>query len=81
MCFYLLKAILWVWQPFYKEAVVWKRLKHPNIVPFLGVTIEPFQFVSEWMPNGTITQYVVKNPGIDRIALESPSFMIADDRH
>ncbi|KAF9645010.1 kinase-like protein [Thelephora ganbajun] len=54
---------------FYKEAVVWKRLRHPNVVPFLGVAHKPLQFVSEWMPNGTITRYVRDNPGADRINL------------
>ena len=50
---------------------MWKRLKHPNVVPFLGVTSKPLQFVSEWMPNGTLTNYVRKNPGANRISLVS----------
>ncbi|KAF9779787.1 kinase-like domain-containing protein [Thelephora terrestris] len=54
---------------FFKEAVVWKRLRHPNVLPFLGVTLEPLQFASEWMPNGTLTNYVSKNPSANRIAL------------
>ncbi|KAF9779779.1 kinase-like domain-containing protein [Thelephora terrestris] len=54
---------------FFKEAVVWKRLRHPNVVPFLGVTLEPLQFVSEWLPNGTLTHYVTNNPSANRIAL------------
>jgi serine/threonine protein kinase len=58
-------------QSFFKEAVVWKRLKHPNIIPFLGVTMNPLQFVSEWMPNGTLTRYVTGNPSANRIALVS----------
>ena len=49
------------------EAVVWKRLRHPNVVPFLGATA-PLQLVSEWMPNGTLTEYVNTNPGADRIS-------------
>ena len=48
---------------------MWKRFKHPNIVPFIGVTWDPLQFVSEWMPNGTLTQYLGKNPEADRICL------------
>ena len=64
---------LWALQSFFKEAVVWKRLRHSNIVPFLGVTTEPLQFVSEWMPNGILTDYVTKHPGADRIALVSPT--------
>ena len=56
-------------KPFYGEAVVWKRLKHPNVVPFLGVTTTPLQLVSRWMPNGTITEYVKAKPHVNRISL------------
>lgn len=56
-------------QTFFKEAVVWKRLSHPNVVPFLGVTTNPPQFVSEWMPHGTLTHYVTENASANRIAL------------
>ncbi|KAF9779314.1 kinase-like domain-containing protein, partial [Thelephora terrestris] len=48
---------------------MWKRLRHPNIVPLVGVTRTPLQFVSEWMPNGTVTGYLCENPGANRIAL------------
>ena len=68
---YLLNLGLWLLKSFFKEAVVWKRLRHPNVVPFLGVTNEPLQLVSEWMPNGTLAYYVKKNPNADRIALVS----------
>ena len=54
---------------------MWKRFKHPNIVPFIGVTWDPLQFVSEWMPNGTLTQYLCKNPEVNRICLVSLSFI------
>ena len=60
---------------------MWKRLRHPNIVPFLGVTHKPLQIVSEWMPNGTLTHYVEKNPGADRIALVSRLSAIGLDRY
>ena len=60
-------------QSFFKEVVIWKRLRHPNIVSFIGVTTKPLQMVSEWMPNGTLTKYVEKNPDADRIALVSSS--------
>ena len=60
---------------------MWKRLKHPNIVPFLGVTREPLQIVSEWMPNGTLTHYVEKTPGADRISLVSLFSAIGLDRY
>ena len=60
-------------QSFFKEAIIWKRLRHPNIVPFVGVTTNPLQIVAEWMPNGTLTEFIAKNPATNRIGLVSPS--------
>ena len=48
---------------------MWKRLRHPNVVPFIGVTQDPLQFVSEWMPKGTLVDYIRKNPDANRIGL------------
>ncbi|KAF9257193.1 kinase-like protein [Marasmius fiardii PR-910] len=58
----------------YKEAVLWTQLKHPNILPFLGVNMELFsdyQFciVTPWMMNGTILQFLKKNPSSDKLAI------------
>ena len=64
---------LTLYKPFYGEAVVWKRLRHPNVVPFLGITTAPLQFVSVWMPNGTLTEYVNVKPQVDRISIVSIS--------
>ena len=57
---------------FCKEAVVWKRLNHPNIVPFRGVTFDPLQLVSEWMTGGELREYVKKNQDINLISLVGP---------
>ena len=51
---------------------MWKKLKHPNIVPFVGVTTDPLQVVWEWMPNGNLMEFVTRNPGANRIGLVSP---------
>ena len=50
---------------------MWKRLSHPNIVPFLGVTDDPapLSMVLEWMPNGEIRDYIRKHPEADRLQL------------
>ena len=56
-------------QQFCGAAVMWKGLKHQNIVSFIGVELNPMQFVIEWMPNGTLGEYLKKNPGANRIGL------------
>ena len=52
---------------------MWRRLQHPNIVPFCGVptggTSQPLEIVCDWMENGTITQYLGKRPQADRVGL------------
>jgi len=53
----------------FQQAVVWKHLEHPNIVPFLGITSTPLQLISEWMPGGDLTEYIRKHPDTDRLRL------------
>jgi hypothetical protein len=48
---------------------MWKYLKHPNILPFLGVTISPLQLISDWMACGTLREYIKKQPEADRLGL------------
>lgn len=52
---------------------MWKRLHHPNIVPFLGVPakLPPFEIVCDWMKNGRINDYLRNHPQEDRISLVS----------
>ena len=54
---------------FYKEAAMWRHLDHPNILPLLGVTLSPYQLVSNWMPGGDLSDYIEANPGADRLGL------------
>ena len=58
-------------QVFCEEVVVWKRISHPNIVPFLGISgaHTPLSMVSEWMPNGNVRDYVGENPETSRLHL------------
>ena len=51
--------------------MVWKRLNHPNIVPFKGVTFEPLQLVSEWMDLEELREYLGTNDDADLISLVS----------
>ena len=50
---------------------MWKRISHPNIVPFLGVSeaLAPLSMVSEWMSNGNVRDYVGKKPETSRLQL------------
>ncbi|KAJ6587624.1 kinase-like domain-containing protein [Mycena vulgaris] len=50
------------WREFCSEALLWQCLRHPNIVPLIGVDTESFPLslcmVSPWMKNGTVLQYL-----------------------
>ena len=50
---------------------MWKRLKHRSIVPLLGITSNPLQLISEWMPGGNLTEYIKKYPRAERLSLAS----------
>ena len=51
--------------------MMWRALRHPNILPLLGVTMTGAQFVmvSEWMKNGIINKFVKLHPNADRFEL------------
>jgi hypothetical protein len=52
-------------QIFCKEALVWRQLSHPHVLPFLGVDAEIFKatnficMVSLWLSRGTLLEYVL----------------------
>ena len=50
---------------------MWKHLNHPHIVPFMGVTLEPLQLVSGWMPGGELRSYIKENPCTNPTSLVS----------
>jgi len=54
---------------FCKDAVTWKHLRHRNIIPFLGATLDPPQLVSTWMPAGGLTEYITEHPENNRLGL------------
>ena len=57
-----------------------KRLSHPNVVPFIGVTMDPFQYVAERISDGNLMQYLEEHPEADRISLVSRLLFIAFGR-
>ena len=54
-----------------KEAVTWKFLRHPNVLPLMGVAITKSRFamISSWMANGNINDFVKSHPEVDRFGL------------
>ncbi|KAF9789353.1 kinase-like domain-containing protein [Thelephora terrestris] len=61
-----------VMKAFCHEAVTWKRVTHPNIVPLLGVTISPrFQLISDYMSGGDLPEYIKQHSDADRLGLLS----------
>jgi len=60
-----------------REVLIWKRLSHPNVLPLLGVSVSKnptyFRIISEWMPNGNVTEYVGSNQEANRLRLVGPA--------
>jgi serine/threonine protein kinase len=55
-------------QSFYVEVLNWRLLRHPNIVPFLGISTVPcFSLVTEWMPHGNIGLFLRTRPNENRV--------------
>ncbi|KAL5500984.1 hypothetical protein ACEPAH_9371 [Sanghuangporus vaninii] len=57
-----------------REALVWRRLNHPNVLSFLGIfrdESEPPQLalVSDWMEKGSLDGYLSENPSTERSML------------
>ncbi|KAK0483936.1 kinase-like domain-containing protein [Armillaria novae-zelandiae] len=56
---------------FCQEALVWRQLRHPNVLPFLGVSEDLFApsycLISPWMINGNIISYFEAHPNHDRL--------------
>ena len=50
---------------------MWKYLRHPNVLPLVGVTMTEtrFEMVSGWMDNGNINDFVKVHPDVDRFEL------------
>ncbi|KAK6969390.1 kinase-like protein [Favolaschia claudopus] len=61
---------------FCREALVWQGLRHPNILPFLGIDRHSFPssfcMVSPWMKHGTILKFLADRGRTDihRLTLE-----------
>ena len=51
--------------------MIWKTLRHPSILPLLGVAAGDYQFamISEWMANGNINEFVGTREDANRFEL------------
>ncbi|KAF9793371.1 kinase-like domain-containing protein, partial [Thelephora terrestris] len=56
---------------FCKEVVAWRFLRHPNVLPLIGVLMSQnrFAMVSNWMVNGDINQFIKAYPKVNRFGL------------
>ena len=57
---------------------MWKRLEHKNIVPLLGITFTPLQFISEWMSGRVLIEHVREHPDADRRSLVGVPPVVVD---
>ena len=50
---------------------MWMTLRHPNVLPLLGVTMDDhyFAMASEWMTNGNINEFVKTRRDTNRFEL------------
>ena len=56
--------------------MVWGTLRHPNVLPLLGVTMSENRFVmvSEWMENGNVNKFMKGHTDVNRLGLVFSSF-------
>ena len=64
-----------------KEALLWGHLSHPNILPFYGIyhlgdARGRISFISPWMENGNVTEYLKRHPLANRLLLVRPQFFL-----
>ena len=49
--------------------VIWKTLRHPNVLLLLGFVEDKLTTVSEWMTNGDINEFAETHPDANRLEL------------
>ena len=51
--------------------MTWKFLRHPNVLPLIGVMVSENQFamISDWMANGNINDFMKAHPDANRLEL------------
>ena len=63
-----------------KELYIWSRLKHRNVLPIIGFTLDGNQkfpsLITEWMDNGTILDYLNKHPDVSNFEIVSTNVVM-----
>ncbi|KAF8145106.1 kinase-like domain-containing protein [Mycena galopus ATCC 62051] len=56
---------------FGREALIWRQLCHPNLLPFLGIYYLDSRLclVSPWMENGNVMEFLRNQANINRLSL------------
>ncbi|KAG6840418.1 hypothetical protein C0991_006812 [Blastosporella zonata] len=54
-----------------REAVLWGQLEHTNLLPFYGLYLynQRLSLISPWARNGTVSDFLLKQPKANRILL------------
>jgi len=52
--------------------VTWAWLDHPNVLQCFGIAFNPFQVLTEWVPNGNVIAFLQTHLNADRVCLVSP---------
>ena len=62
-----------------REGKLWRGLKHPHVLDFMGVLESAtfFCFVCPYQKNGSLDKYIQANPHIDRIQMVSVATIIS----
>uniref|UniRef100_A0A0W0F905 Protein kinase domain-containing protein n=1 Tax=Moniliophthora roreri TaxID=221103 RepID=A0A0W0F905_MONRR len=73
---YLMSDVKRLLKEYMQEAIVWRQLKHPNVLPCLGLyylddSHERLCLISPWMENGNLVEFLQAHPqeSIDRFQL------------
>ena len=65
-------------QDFSSEAVIWRQLCHPNVLPFYGVYVDipgrKLGLTSPWMVNGNVVEFLKEYPGTYCVHLVSQGY-------
>ncbi|KAJ7903169.1 kinase-like domain-containing protein [Mycena leptocephala] len=60
-----------LFKSFTNEVLIWRQLRHPNILPLLGINMNEFypsfSLISPWLAQGDILGFLQTNPNHDRI--------------